>query len=139
MAKSTPAYVLDSFALLAYFQAEPGGLLVRNLLEAVRDQKATLYLSFINAGEIFYIVCRRRGTKQAEDMLREVRRLPITLAAATEERILAAARLKATHPLSYADAFAVTLAQELNARLVTGDPEFRAVEAMIPIMWLPTR
>ncbi len=29
-----PIYVLDSFALLAYFQAEPGGPIVRDFVQA---------------------------------------------------------------------------------------------------------
>jgi len=95
MAKTLPVYVLDSFALLAYFQAEPGG--------------------------------------------QTVRALPITLSPVTEDRIFAAARLKAEHSMSYADAFAAALAQELGAALVTGDPEFKSVEPTLRVMWLPNK
>jgi predicted nucleic acid-binding protein len=35
-----------------------------------------------------------------------------------------------------ADAFAVALAKEKKAQLVTGDPEFKAVEKEIRIQWL---
>ena len=38
--------------------------------------------------------------------------------------------------MSYADAFAIALAQELNATIVTGDPEFRSVEKIVDILWL---
>ena len=112
---------------------------MRSLIEAVRDQKALLYVSWINVGEMYYITRRRRGAKLAEDMLQDLRGLPITLCPPTEERILAAARLKAQHPLSYADAFAVALAQEFGAVLVSGDPEFRAVELVVTMMWLPEK
>lgn len=132
-----PVYILDSFALLAYFQAEPGGPIVRDLVEAAKDQKATLYMSLINVGELYYIARRRRGADQADEMLNDLRRLPIILCAATEDRIMAAARLKAAHPLSYADAFAVALAQELDASIITGDPEFQVAEELIPVVWLP--
>jgi predicted nucleic acid-binding protein len=135
--KSAPLYVLDSFAMLAYFEAEAGGAAVRVLLEAARDRKATLGMSMINVGELYYILYRERGVDQAEVALSDLRALPITLYAATDERIVAAARLKAQHPVSYADAFAATLAQELNALLVTGDPEFKAVEPQVGVMWLP--
>ncbi|MEW5989188.1 MAG: PIN domain-containing protein [Chloroflexota bacterium] len=47
--------------------------------------------------------------------------------------------MKAAYPLSYADAFAAALAQELKATLVTGDPEFRPLIALIAIEWLPQR
>ena len=135
--KSAPPYVLDSFAMLAYFEAEAGGAAVRVLLEAARDRQAALGMSMINVGELYYILHRERGVDQAEAALDDLRALPITLYAATDERIVAAARLKAQHPVSYADAFAATLAQELNALLVTGDPEFKAVESQVGVMWLP--
>jgi len=35
-------YVLDSHALLAYFQAELGGAAVRDLLRAAREKKVIL-------------------------------------------------------------------------------------------------
>jgi ribonuclease VapC len=139
MAKNIPVYVLDSFAILAYFQAEPGGPVVRDLMQAARDRSAALSMSMINVGEILYIASRRRGAQRAEEMLADLRALPITLCAASEQRILAAARIKAEFTLSYADAFAVGLAQDLNATLVTGDPEFQSVDQRIPILQLPQK
>jgi hypothetical protein len=50
--KSAPLYVLDSFAMLAYFEAEVGGAAVRVLLEAARDRQAALSMSMINVGEL---------------------------------------------------------------------------------------
>ena len=51
-------------------------------------------------------------------------------------RVLAAAQIKTQYPISYADAFAVALAQELNATIVTGDPEFKQVESIVTLFWL---
>ena len=55
------------------------------------------------------------------------------------ERVRAAAELKALGGLSYADCFAASLAQELDATLVTGDPEFAGLEkeGLIRVLWLP--
>lgn len=50
--------------------------------------------------------------------------------------VLEAARIKALHPLSYADAFAVATAARFGATVVTGDREFEAVEGIVPIEWL---
>jgi uncharacterized protein len=47
-----------------------------------------------------------------------------------------AATFKATKKMSYADCFAAALAKLRNAELVTGDPEFKAVEGEIKIGWL---
>ena len=49
---------------------------------------------------------------------------------------LAAAHLKAQHPISYADAFVVALAQQMQATLLTGDPEFSQVESLVAVEWL---
>ncbi len=136
MAETIPTYVLDSFALLAYFQAEPAGPAVRALFEDARDSRAALHASLINVGEMYYIMHRHQGRDRAEEMVRDLRALPIGLSPATEERIMAAARIKAEHPLSYADAFAAALAKELGASLVTGDPEFKTVESTVNVMWL---
>ena len=136
MPDKIPVYVLDSFALLAYFQAETGGPSVRALFESARDTQVALHVSLINVGEMYYIVRREQGRECADEMLKDLRSLPITLDWVSEERILDAARIKAEYPLSYADAFAVALALELGATVVTGDPEFKNVAAIANVMWL---
>ena len=47
-----------------------------------------------------------------------------------------AAEFKTRFKLSLADAFAAALAKEKKAELVTGDPEFKALEKEIKINWL---
>jgi len=49
---------------------------------------------------------------------------------------LCGVHLQGRFPISYADAFAVALAQEMTATLITGDPEFKRVESRVTIMWL---
>jgi len=131
-----PVYVLDSYALLAFFQAEPGGVKVKDLLKEAEMGDAVLFLSPLNLGEIYYTVARKLGMQIAERIIEDIRRLPISVVDATWERILDAARIKAKYPLSYADAFAAALAREINATMVTGDPQFRRVEFPSPVLWL---
>jgi len=47
-----------------------------------------------------------------------------------------AADFKARYKISLADAFAAALAKERKSELVTGDPEFKALEKEIKIHWL---
>ncbi|MBI3167363.1 MAG: type II toxin-antitoxin system VapC family toxin [Chloroflexi bacterium] len=129
-------FVLDSFALMAHFGGETGGKQVLELLEKAEVGEATLVMSLINAGELAYLMSRERGRSAAESMLEDLKNLPILLFDATEERILAAAWVKAEFPVSYADSFAISLAKELNATLVSGDPEFHTIEKIVPILWL---
>lgn len=128
-------YVLDSYALFAYFREEEGADIVTKLIkETTKDVR--LFLSLVNFGEVAYITERERGTQQAAKLLEDIRHLPITLGRIDKERVLAAAHIKARYPVSYADAFAIALAQELGASVVTGDPEFKKVESVVSVLWL---
>jgi ribonuclease VapC len=132
-------YVLDSFALLCYLAKEPGYEQVTNLLEHAQSAQATVYLSMINLGEVLYITEREQGVEQARKVLGALESLPLQVLDASRPRVLAAAHLKATHPISYADAFVVAAAQEFQAVIVTGDPEFKRVAHLAPIEWLPAQ
>jgi predicted nucleic acid-binding protein len=131
-----PCYVLDSFALLAYFQGEPAALKVKEILDEARDEETVVFLSLINLGEILYTVERRLGRDVSQEILQDILTLPVRLAEVTLDRVVSAARIKASFPLSYADAFAAALAQEMTAPVVTGDPEYKAVESMIAVFWI---
>ena len=131
-----PIYVMDSYAILAYFQAEPGGLKVKELLKQAKAEDALTLMSLINLGEVIYNTGRKLGEDKAGEMLQDIMLLPIQLAEVTTARVLAAAQIKTRYPISYADAFAVSLAQEMNAAIVTGDPEFKQVESLVTLFWL---
>ena len=79
-------------------------------------------MSWINLGEVFYVVSRDQGRVEAEHVLRDLRPL-LRLDLPTERRVLEAARIKADHPLAYADAFAAATALAHDAALWTGDRE----------------
>jgi predicted nucleic acid-binding protein len=129
-------FVLDSFALLAYFQAEPAALKVKEILKQARNEDAVVFLSLINLGEIIYTVERKLGRDVAQGILHDVFSLPIQVTEVTMDRVMSAARVKASFPVSYADAFAVALAQETAATVVTSNPEFKRVESLVNVLWL---
>ncbi len=129
--------VLDSFALIAFFEGESGGDLVTGLFERATKGKCELFLCVVNLGEIAYIVERERGLSTAQEVLARIDELPISIGDVDRRLALAAAHLKAQYPIAYADCFAAAFAQIKDAALVTGDPEFRnaGVDAVIPIVW----
>ena len=131
-----PKYILDSYALLAYFQGEHGGEQVRKILKEASTGQAQVSLSVINLGEIYYIISRRRGEELARSIVDDMALLPIELLAATTERILHAVSIKARYSVSYADAFVIAGAEELFASILTGDPEFKEIESWIDVFWL---
>ena len=132
----TPAYVLDSFALLAYLQDEPVAARIEKLLDNAEKDKCRLFLSIINLGELLYITERRGGVAKAQDALALIRQLPIQVVPADEQVVFAAAHIKANHTLSYADAFVVAVAMQENASILTADPEFQSVERLVTVEWL---
>jgi ribonuclease VapC len=79
-------------------------------------------MSWINVGEVAYVLERRAGVDRSREVVRELWRFLI-LDLPTEERVIEAARVKASHQMSYADAFAVATAIAHGADLLTGDPE----------------
>lgn len=141
MPNNAAAYVLDSFAVLAYFEGEPGMARVRTLLAEAAKGALRLHLSVINLGEILYIVEREHGLVAAQRTLAALDQLPVQIQSADRNVVLAAARLKARYSVSYADAFAVVVAHEQQAVLLTGDPEFKPLEAegILKVEWLSHR
>ncbi len=136
MNPAKPAYVMDSYALLAYLNGEAGQARVQEILSLALSNEVMVYLGMINVGEILYIVERRRGLTHAQRTLSLIENLPLTICDTTRALVLDAAHIKAGHSISYADAFVAALAQLENAMLVTGDPEFNAVTELVQIEWL---
>lgn len=131
------SYVLDSFALLAYLEDEAGAERVHAVLAQGQVGKADIAMCIINYGEVLYITERERGLPTAQHVIAMIDQLPITVVDADRALTFAAAHVKASGRLSYADAFAAALAEIREATLLTGDPEFHQVESFIAIEWLP--
>jgi predicted nucleic acid-binding protein len=120
-------YVLDSYAILAFFRNETGGEKVKQLLHEAATDKHELYMTSINAAEVFYMSHRKDGAAKAEIAWRALLQFPIHIIDADLEFSLAAAKIKARHSISYADAFAAALTIKRKATLMTGDDEFEAL------------
>jgi ribonuclease VapC len=135
------AYVLDSFALLAYLEGEVGMARVRSVLAGAEARRHAVYLSLINLGEVLYITERERGLVEARRTLGAVDQLPVEIVGVSRATVLAAAHIKARFPISYADAFAVVTAQYHRGVVMTGDPEFEplAEAGVVAVAWLPRR
>jgi ribonuclease VapC len=130
--------VLDSWALIAFFEDEPAAEAVEKLLQQAEDGRHKLLLCAMNWGEVYYATMRKISQAAAEQKAREIASLPIEIVGVGADLALTrqAAIFKATHKMSYADAFAAALASLRKADLVTGDPEFKTLEKEIGIQWL---
>lgn len=132
-----PAHkVLDSWALLAWLLDQPAAGQVESLLEQAERGEISLSMSWLNAGEVYYMTARKLGARQAEVFLTRLPSLPLRLVLPDAADVLNAAKLKAKHRLSYADAFAAALAMRDGAALVTGDPQLRTLSEAVAVEWI---
>ncbi len=121
---SADVAVVDSWALLAFLSGEgQAGRSMRRYLRRARTGSLRLLLNLVNLGEVYYRIAQIGGQARAEETLELVRELPLDFFPVREKLVLEAARLKAEHPMSYADAFAVATARLSNGPVITGDPE----------------
>ena len=93
-------------------------------------------MSWINVGETWYMLSRKNGTRVADKFLKDLPALPLRLVTPVEEDIMVAARLKAAHRLSYADAFAIALALDTGGTVLTGDPEILLLRSKVKVEWI---
>jgi ribonuclease VapC len=131
-----PAKVLDSHALVAYFRDGPGAELVENLLVVAGRKDSPLHMTDVNYAEVKYSIVKKDGVKAWAEAAKILQGLPIDFHSTTRAMADTAADFKARFKLSLADAFAAALAREKKTELVTGDPEFKALEKEIQINWL---
>ncbi|MCL5046395.1 MAG: type II toxin-antitoxin system VapC family toxin [Actinobacteria bacterium] len=132
---STEQYVLDSWAILAWLENEPSGTIVSNLLRRAAHDEITIWMTVINIGEVLYITEREKSLSDAQTALAIIDSLPIKQVEASRRLMLQAAHYKARHRMSYADCFALALAKQLQAPLVTGDPELRD-QKEVRVLWI---
>lgn len=136
MSADPARFALDSFALLAFLEGETGIARVKEIFKDAEKGRCLVYLSWINLGEVLYITEREQGQQKARETLGYIQALPIQIIEVSPKFVIQAAHIKAGHRMSYADAFAVVAALEHGATILTGDPEFKSVETIIPVEWL---
>lgn len=128
--------LFDSYAILKFYQDEPGADKVEKLLISSHKKLLLAYISEINLGEVYYQMIRRLGLESAKNFLEQFFELPVQIISPSSEIILSASEIKAEYAISYADCFAVATAIKFSASIITGDPEFKKVQHLIKIEWV---
>lgn len=128
--------ILDSFALIAYFEQEEGASKVVHFLERAERKQNRLLLTFINWGEIYYAIFRSKGESRAEDCLLLMDQLPIELVGIDRELVYQASRIKGQYAVAYGDCFAAALAKREECPVLTGDKEFQKLNKEIQVSWI---
>lgn len=129
-------YLLDTSALLALRDDEPGAARVAALIEAAARGESACHACFISQMELLYRVWKDEGEEAGRTAYAICLRLPISWLHESPELLERAAAIKACFPVSLADAWIAAAALQLDAVLVHKDPEFEKV-ADLKQEWLP--
>lgn len=135
-----PVYVLDACALIAFLRNEAGADIVSGFLYAAHAHKADVYMNAINLLEVYYDIYRTTSKAKADEELRMIKKLPISIQSEiTEDVFNEAGRLKASYRISLADSIALAQASSVNGKLLTADHhEFDILQDKVKIdfVWI---
>ena len=132
MAEPGPLLLLDTSALLALRDDEPGAEWVATVLDG-SDWRCLA--CFMTRMEVLYRVWKDEGEVAGRLAHEQLLALPLQWVECSDPLLALAASLKARHPLSLADAWIAAAALQLGATLLHKDPEFRAIE-QLPQEWV---
>lgn len=138
MPPAAETFVLDTSALLCLKENEPGASEVEAILRQ-QGKKETVFVSFMSIMELAYILEQEQGEAAAREGVLQLKQLPLRVVESDEPLGLAAARLKAGHKLSVADAWIAATAERLGATLVHKDPEFESLAKIVRLKALPPK
>lgn len=133
------SFLLDTSAFITLADKEPGFERVQELLKAGKRGEVKLHASFVTLTEVRYILTYDRGAEKAARISAALRKFPVHWHHSDDDLCGEAAKLKAAHKVSFADAFVAATAQRLNATLVHKDPEFDALAGVIKLHPLPPK
>lgn len=126
-------YLLDTSALLSFIEDEVGADDVEKALN-----QATTLLPWPVLLETYYISFQEAGQAEADRRIALVKQLNVKILWDMDEStMLTAAKLKAEHRISLADAIIAAFAIRRNAVLMHKDPEFGALTGLLPMVALP--
>jgi PIN domain nuclease of toxin-antitoxin system len=133
-------YVLDSSAVLRYFDLESGAARIIAIFKACVERQAKSRISAVQWGEVAGTLRRKVGPSNQNRVLDSLIPLDLEVVSASAERAVRAAEIKVDRKVSYADAFAIELAMDSPDHvLVTADYDFKVVDDLARIEFLPKK
>jgi predicted nucleic acid-binding protein len=130
-------HCLDACAVIAYLRQEPGAEVLKALIEL---PTTFLAMHVCNLGEVYYDFFREDGLAAAQTAWTHTLILPLELRREADDAFIQRVGIiKVEERVSFADAFALALAERLSIPLVTTDHhEFDAIErkGRFRFLWL---
>ncbi len=133
----TPTHCLDACAVIAYLRQEAGAEVLKEIIER---PNTFLAMHVCNLGEVYYDFFRDDGLAAAQTAWANALTLPLALRRDADDAFIQRVGVvKVAERVSFADAFALALAERLHVPLITTDPhEFEAIEqkGVFRFLWL---
>jgi uncharacterized protein len=128
--------VLDAYALMVFFEDEPGADFMRGLIYKAVESDVNLLMSIVSLGEVWYAIARNTSPEIADQYIHEIKGLGVEIVDVDWSITRQASAFKVTGDISYGDCFAAALAKIRKAELITGDKNFKSLDNQIKISWL---
>jgi predicted nucleic acid-binding protein len=132
-----PTHCLDACAVIAYLRQEAGAEVLKEIIER---PNSLLAMHVCNLGEVYYDFFRADGRAAAQTAWANALALPLALRRDADDAFIQRVGVvKVTEHVSFADAFALALAERLHVPLLTTDHhEFDAIEpkGIFRFLWL---
>ena len=118
--------LIDSWAWIEYFKGSDYGIKAKSVIESGEQ----LLVSSINISEIYHFFLRHK--MDANNLIKFVLDSSFVIPLDTS-LALRAANIKFTKKLGMADAIVIATAEENNAKILTGDDDFKNIKNVIYI------
>lgn len=131
--KIPKSYVLDTSALLTFWNDEDGAETVEQILRS----DTQVYISFMSCMEGRYRIWKNTGKEESEEFSQYLNLLPLERIDITDPIFEKAIEIKATNSLSVCDSWIIATAIVTGSILVHKDPEFEQVKKLVKLESLP--
>ena len=128
--------LLDAYGLLLFLQKEGPYHVIKTIFRNAQAEDNPVLVNEMSLGEVFHITASVHSIEKAETFMPLLEILPLEIITNCLDDFMQAARIKAQYTIGTVNSLVVATASVRSALLVTGDPEFKKVDGLIPIQWL---
>ena len=123
-------YLLDTKALIAFFNNEEGAENVEKILSEIDENKAEGFVSAITLTEIYYLYSRRSGKDIAKKRIEQIKLSNLKMIVINDEIAIKAGEYK-IGAIPIADALIAASAYFVGAKVVTDDEHFEHLDVEV--------
>jgi len=123
-------YLLDTKALIAFFNNEDGADKVEVILKEIDENRADGFISAITITELYYLYSRHIGERVAKERIEQLRRSNLQVVPINEDIAMKAGEYK-IQAIPIADALIAASAYVIDAPVVTDDEHFEKVNVQV--------